>query len=154
MKLQEKKYSCAAASIRAALYSLGHNVSESAVRTVSGTDKSGTDEIGILKAIRRYGHTAREYQFHSYKEAWEWLKQALHMGRPVLMCSDNWNHWVTAIGRYGAKVWIFDPDSTTKKRRNRYSGLELYSKNNWMRRWKKYNRSQKKYTYYAICITS
>ncbi|MDP2683719.1 MAG: cysteine peptidase family C39 domain-containing protein [bacterium] len=154
MKLQEEKYSCLPAALRAALYSLGHKVSEFTIRKIAGTTEEGTDEQGAIKAIKYYGHTAKEFESTSYKEAWAWLRSCLENGRPVLMCSDKWNHWVTGTAIFGAKTWIFDPDSTTPSRKNRYSGLELYSKRKWMRRWRYCPKDSNKCIYYAICITT
>lgn len=156
MKLQERKYSCGAAAVRAALYTLGHKkLSEAAIRKRSGTTPEGTDEEGIIKAIESYGHRAKEYEFSSAKEAWNWLKGTLGHGRPVLICSDEWRHWIAALGRLGGKIWIFDPDSTTPPRRRRYSGLELMSETELSSRWGNPIEGQEnRFAYYAICVTT
>lgn len=151
MKLQERKFSCGPAAIRAALYVLGHNLSEVALRKRAGTTSEGTDEKGVMRAIRCYGHRPREYQAESRKVAWGWLKSVLGRGKPTLLCVDQWDHWVAAVGRLGGKVLVFDPDSSSG-RRKKYSGLEVYTEQELGARWC-YYEDNGKHIYYAISIT-
>ena len=155
MKLQERKYSCGAANVRCALYVLGHKrLSEATIRKKCGTTPDGTDEFDILRGIKAYGHRARECKFSSGKEAWHWLRATLGRGKVVLMCTDNEGHWVTAVGRLGGRIWIYDPDSTTPPRQRRYSTLELVSKEELTSRWGNPIEGQaSKFVYYAICVT-
>lgn len=126
MELQERLYSCGPAAVRAILYILGHNATEAAIRKRSGTTPEGTDEKGIIRAIHHYGHKTKEYQSETRKVSWGWLKTELGRGHPVLLCANNWGHWLAAVGLLGGKVIIFDPDSSPGKKR-RYSGISLFT---------------------------
>lgn len=153
MELQQLKFSCGPSAARAALYVLGHNVTEAKLRKLSGTTPDGTDERGIRRAIYHYGHNTKEYQSESMKKSWSWLKSTLGRGRPVLLCVDSWNHWIAAVGRLGGKVIVFDPDPAPSKRR-RYSGLKVYNEHELGLRWQSVDSETGKSSYYAIVITT
>jgi len=153
VKLQERKFSCGPAAVRAALYVFGHNnISEATLRRMAGTTSEGTDERGFMRAIRSYGHKPKEYQAESRKAAWAWLKGTLGRGKPVLLCVDQWDHWVTAVGRLGGKVLVFDPDASPG-RRKRYSGLEVYTELELAQRWIYEDEDTGHHVYYAVSIT-
>jgi ABC-type bacteriocin/lantibiotic exporter with double-glycine peptidase domain len=150
VELQERKFSCGPAACRAALYVLGHNVTEAALRKYAGTTPEGTDEKGIMRAINHYGHRTKEFQAESLKHSWSWLKKALGQGKPVLLCVDQWDHWIAAVGRLGGKIIIFDPDSS--QGRKKYSGLKVYNEHDLGKRWK-FTETTGSSSYYAISIT-
>lgn len=149
MELQERLYSCGPAAVRSALYVLGHKTSEAAIRRQAGTTPDGTDERGIIRAIHHYGHKTREHHTEAIKVAWDWLKTELRRGRPVLLCVDKWDHWVSAIGTLGSKVLIFDPDSSMGQKR-KYSGIKLYSEHELGSRWKYMGEGRG--CYYSISV--
>lgn len=151
MELQQRKFSCGPSSVRAALYVLGHTVTEAALRRWAGTTAEGTDERGMLRAIAHYGHRGKEYQAESGKRSWDWLRASLGRGRPALLCVDQWNHWVTVVGRLGAELLVFDPDSSDG-RRKKYSGLMVYSKQDLLTRWIYTDEETNKQTYYGISV--
>lgn len=153
MELQQRLFSCGPSAVRAALYVLGHNVTEASLRKWAGTTPDGTDESGMMRAIKHYGHTTKEYQEESRKRAWGWLKQTLGRGRPVLLCVDGWDHWIAAVGRLGGRVIIFDPDSNPA-RRKKYSGLAVYNEQELGYRWGNLNEETGRSNYYAISITA
>ena len=150
MRLQERKYSCGPAALRAALYVLGHNVTEAALRRRAGTTPEGTDERGIRRAVHHYGHTTREHYFNSSRKAWGWLKRTLATGRPVLICSDSWEHWMAVVGVFGGKVLVFDPYKPAGGRQ-KYSGLKVYNEADLTSRWV-YLEEEDGNIYYSISI--
>lgn len=111
MKRQKSPWSCGAAVVRNALRVFSIRVSETEVRKCAGTSKKmGTNEQGIISAIRNWGFKATEHRFDSKAEAWDWLHQTLQEGHPVILAVENWEHWVTAIGSLGPTgVAVFDP---------------------------------------------
>lgn len=152
MELQQRKFSCGPAAARAVLYVLGHHkVTEAALRRWAGTTPDGTDERGMLRAISHYGHKGKEYQAESGKKSWAWLKNILGRGKPVLLCVDEWDHWVAAVGRLGGKVLIFDPDSSGG-RRKKYSGLVVYDEKDLLGRWAYHDPETNKNAYYGISV--
>jgi ABC-type bacteriocin/lantibiotic exporter with double-glycine peptidase domain len=153
VKLQERGYSCGPAALRAALYVLGHNLTESALRRRAGTTTWGTDEKGIVRAVNYYGHGSREYNSESIKRSWSWLKNTVGRGKPVLLCVDGWSHWVAVVGKLGGKLLVFDPDSTGG-RRKRYSGLEVFNEHDLGTRWRYDDEETGRSNYYAIAVIS
>lgn len=152
MELQQRKYSCGPAAVRAALYVLGHKVTEAALRKWAGTTSEGTDERGILRAVHHYDHVGKEYQSESGKRSWDWLRDSIARGKPVLLCVDQWDHWVAVVGRLGTRVLLFDPDSTGR-RRKKYSGLELYTESELRARWGYHDNNGRKGIYYGISVS-
>lgn len=150
MEFQERNYTCGPAAVRAALYFLGHNVQEATVRKwAKTTPKDGTDEKGILRALNHYGHKGVEYQSPASRKSFQWLKENISKGHPVLLCVDSWNHWVSAVGLFGSEVIIFDPNKPAGKQR-KYSGLKTYKRQDLLARWGCYD--EKKIQYYGISV--
>ena len=110
MKRQKSPWSCGAAVVRNALRVFKCRVSENEIRGIAGTTKQfGTSEKGILSAIRAYGFKAVEHHIDDKEEAWEWLHETLVEGKPVILCVENWEHWVVAIGSCGnTGIAVFD----------------------------------------------
>lgn len=151
MELQEKKFSCGPSALRAALYMMGRTVTEAALRKWAGTTPDGTDERGMLRALSHYGVRGKEHQLESAKESWKWLRRKLSRGRPVILCVDSWQHWLTVVGTIGGKVLVFDPDSTGN-RRKKYSGLRLYTETELAARWAYSDEETKRNVYYGIVV--
>jgi len=151
VELQQRKYSCGPAAVRAALYVLGHRVTEAALRKWASTTSEGTDERGILRAIHHYGHVGREYQTKLGRRSWLWIRSSIGRGRPVLLCVDQWDHWVAAVGRFGNQILVFDPDSSGG-RKKKYSGLEVYTEVELLNRWEYYEYETGNGIYYGISV--
>ncbi|OGH89742.1 MAG: hypothetical protein A2469_02540 [Candidatus Magasanikbacteria bacterium RIFOXYC2_FULL_40_16] len=134
-ELQKKNYSCGPATIRFDLYMSGIEVSESSIRKLAKTTKKGTNAKGIIRALKRFGKKTKKIQVFSPTQAWRRLLSCLNKGKTVFLCCDDENHWVLAVGGFAGKIWVFDPDSTSRKSRRRYCALELYSKKALIRRW-------------------
>lgn len=98
---------------------------------------SGTDQNGILTAIRYFGTerriVAKEYESDDKNAAWEWLSGSLYHGRCVILCVDSWRHWVLAYGTSGDRVTIFDPGNAASNQAE--NGVHSLKKTNLMRRW-------------------
>ena len=153
MQFQERLFSCGPAAVRAALYVLGHNnISEATLRRRAGTTPEGTNEQGLMRAIRSFNHKPKEYQSESRRASWSWLKTCLSKGKPVLLCVDQWDHWVAAVGTLGGKVLIFDP-GIPPGRRKKYSGLEIYNEQELHPRWGYEDEDTDKTIFYGVSIT-
>ena len=76
----------------------------------------------------------------------------LSRGRPVLLCVDQWDHWVAAVGNLGGKVLIFDPDSSPG-RRKKYSGLVPCTEPELWIRWMYEDEDTDGCIYYGVSIT-
>lgn len=154
MERQERRFSCGPSALRAALYVLGHTVTEAALRRRAGTTKEGTDERGMMRAIAHYDHRGREYQVESGRKAWNWLRSTLGRGRPAILCTDNWDHWMAVVGRLGGRLLVFDPEKPNNgsTRRRQYSGLEIYTEIDLLARWAYVDEDTNKKYYYAISV--
>lgn len=157
MELQERAYSCGPAALRSALYMMGHKVREATIRKVAGTvtrgKNQGTDEQGLIKAIEHYGHNAEEFQCKNGHTSWVSLLRSLKKGHPVLLCIYNWDHWVAAIGTFGKRIIVFDPEPTwTTAKHKKYTGLQILSEDELCNRWRYYEKSNDKYYHYGIII--
>ena len=65
-----------------------------------------------MKALREWGFRAVEHHIDSKVEAWDWLHETLLEGKPVILCVENWEHWVVAFGSLGhLGVAIFDSNN-------------------------------------------
>lgn len=103
---------------------------------------SGTDEKGILNAIRHFGNgsfSASGYNSGSRDAAWQWLHGTLIHGRVAILCINQWRHWVLAMGVGAEGVIIFDPYPSKKNKSE--NGTFALGKTDLMRMW--WNGSKK-----------
>ena len=150
MRYQEKVYSCGAGAIVNALRALGVKVQERRVRPIASTTTDGTDELGVMAALRGLGHSSSEFRGTSRNHAWRWLHGALIQGSAVIMTVDLWQHWVTCVGLLGDKVILIDTART--KNNIRENGIHVLSKDRLMARWRS-SYKNKDNIYQAICVS-
>lgn len=79
------------------------------LRALVGTTDDGSDEHDIIRALLAYGCGVDEHRGTSALAAREWLTVSITAGRPVLLCVDRWQHWVTVTGALGAQFNLYDP---------------------------------------------
>ena len=113
MKRQAKSYWCGVASIANALEVLGIKRSQREIeRLCHVSPAAGTDEVEMKRALLAQGVKVDEY--HTVPpvpgEACSWLYSHLERRGPAILCVDDDEHWVTAIGFCAREtVLIFDP---------------------------------------------
>lgn len=152
MERQERGYSCGPAAIRAALYMLGRKVTEAKIRKVAGTTTGGSDEKDMVRAIHYYGHKVTVIDCHSKKEAWAKIKYQISKGRPIILCVNGWNHWITVIGTFGKKIILFDPYKEPGKQKS-YSGLKAMNEKEILDMWGYKNEKDKiPLSFYGLVI--
>jgi ABC-type bacteriocin/lantibiotic exporter with double-glycine peptidase domain len=83
------------------------------LRDLVGTTGEGSDEHDIMRALLAYGFGVDEHAGDSPLAARDWLLDSIAAERPVLLCVDRWDHWVTALGACGRQVVIYDPARDT-----------------------------------------
>ena len=98
MKFQTKPWKCGPACVRNTLRAFGIKQSEDYITSVCGTTKNGTDEHGIMAALKDHGLHVTEYTSSSKKHAWNWLHGTLLHGEAVILCVQAWEHWVVCVG--------------------------------------------------------
>jgi ABC-type bacteriocin/lantibiotic exporter with double-glycine peptidase domain len=151
VRFQSENYNCGAASLVNALLSLGLRVDEPEAERLCRTDESGTDEYGIARALKILGYTYEELDCRSLKESWTWLVNQLELGRPVIVCVDNFSHWATVIGMLGHERVVYcDPQKTAENKRE--NGVRLMTMRAMGRRWGKSCGRGVKRRFYGIAV--
>jgi len=150
MKYQRSSWSCGAAAVVNAIRVFGTKVSEYKVRGLAGTTKEGTDEVGIMNAVRALGFTAAPYTSDSSNNAFQWISGQLIHGSPVILCLDAWLHWAVAVGYLGDRVVVIDSSNFSINKKE--NGVHIFTKNQLMRRWKNSRKSVTEDRLYAIVV--
>lgn len=108
--MQDSAANCGPASVSNALQALGIIRTQAECETLCKTNATdGTTGKNIakgLKALGCHGHPIREKRADV---ALAFLMSALGKGRPVILCVDDWEHWVAAVGLLGQRVLVCDP---------------------------------------------
>jgi hypothetical protein len=106
---QPTAWTCGPFALKHALLAHGVFAREDDLGRLAGTSEAvGTDEHGLGRAARAHGATLlvrRETAIDPARRALEgWLSQSI----PVLLCLDQWDHWVTAVTADRDHVVLFD----------------------------------------------
>lgn len=85
-----------------------------AIRSLGpGECQQGTDEQGILKAISEITQediVPSEVSFNDFIKARDWLFSCSVVGAAVILCVDEWDHWITFVGLSGDRILIYDSE--------------------------------------------
>lgn len=130
---QDRKYSCGAACLRNALLLLGNPKKETSVRHACRSNHLGTSEFNLRQAADRFGYRLDEFaEFDKQKggASYRWLLSRLRENTPVLLCVDDFSHWVLAIGVLDRKIAIADPAADA-----RADPFGLYTRGGLIKRW-------------------
>lgn len=106
---QPNLWQCGPFALKHALIALGLPHDEGEITHIAGTRWwQGTDEIQLGRAARRFGCTLhlvrRRDPLRARRELLLWLKRGL----PVLLCVDQWSHWITVVKAEAGKYIILD----------------------------------------------
>jgi len=130
---QTKAYSCGAACLRNALFILGNKKKERAVRHSARTDHRGTSEESLKQTAEKFGYSFEEFVCFEKEKggaAHKWVISELMRFRPVLLCVDDFSHWVLAIGIMDRKIAIADPAIHDQRQ-----PFGLYTRGGLLKRW-------------------
>ena len=106
---QLKPHYCAPASVQIGLQAYGINYSQDHIAKVLGTTLEGTDEIDVLQGLPKLGCKGKPAHFSLASHALAWLEDELRWS-PVLLCVEDWGHWVCAVGLAAGGYLVIDPD--------------------------------------------
>lgn len=121
MKRQQKTWWCSAAALQNAFRFYGHKISQTEIAELIGlgyTENTMLDDPaeGLKRAILHLGYSFDELSTSVRNDAVYWLNNTMLMprnGHPVLLCVDDWSHWVTLLGAAGCQGYsrwsLFDP---------------------------------------------
>jgi hypothetical protein len=130
---QNKSYSCGAACLRNALLILGTRKKERAVRHAARTNHKGTSEASLRQAAERFGYRLEEnavFEKEKGIQAYRWLVRELKQSRPVILCVDDFTHWVLAIGIIERRIALADPAVHDQTKH-----FGLYTRGGLLKRW-------------------
>ncbi len=105
---QRTAYECGPFALKHALLTLGVFSEEHLIGHTAGTTSGGTDERQLAVAARRLGFDLPVVRRHTPADAHSGLCDALSAGNPVLLCIDQWEHWVAVSGRQGTRFVMLD----------------------------------------------
>ncbi len=106
---QPNNWQCGPFALKHALIMLGKIVNEKELSRIAGTHWwSGTDEIKLGRAAKKYGAQLKFIRRKHALNAKRELLLSLKRGHPALLCVDNWNHWVTVVGAERGKFIYVD----------------------------------------------
>lgn len=150
MRLQSSQASCGPASLRNALLCHGIVRSEQELETLAGcTAADGTNPRGLLRALSSISQEHPEISPGTISEsrpdvALLKLVAALTAHHVVILCVDDFSHWVLAFGLLGggakATIHVADPADSEM--------VEHFSPDMLLRRWAGPARKP----YYAIVV--
>jgi len=106
---QPNSWQCGPFALKHALLVYGRVAHEDALASLAGSNESiGTDELGLRRALEAYGGTLRIVRRRTRHGARQELHRWLRQGIPVLLCVDQWDHWITAVADLHHQVALFD----------------------------------------------
>lgn len=118
MRHQRKNYWCGVAAIANALEVLGiRRTQREVAKLCHVTPEAGTSEVEMKRALLANGVAVDEWSEKDEHTSRCWLFEHIRYLGPVVLCVDQDEHWVTAIGWCAGRVVLFDP--------SRNSGVEV-----------------------------
>jgi hypothetical protein len=106
---QPNSWQCGPFALKHALLALGIFAHEDELTRLAGsTEVRGTNERQLGRAARLFGARLLMERRKDPGAAQASLQARLAHGHPVLLCIDQWEHWVTAVAADGREVVIFD----------------------------------------------
>jgi hypothetical protein len=105
---QPNAWQCGPFALKHALLSLGVVAQEGALTRAAGASEEGADERDLGRAAERYRCGLGLERLHDAAAARRAL--ATHLGdrTPVLLCVDQWSHWITAAAMEHDVVVLLD----------------------------------------------
>ncbi|HCA78215.1 MAG TPA: hypothetical protein DEP53_00625 [Bacteroidetes bacterium] len=106
---QPNLWQCGPFALKHALVMLGIPADENELAAIAGTRWwAGTDEFQLAKAARRFNCDLTLIRRYDPEVARRELVSYLGRGIPVLLCVQEWSHWVTAVKMEQGKFIILD----------------------------------------------
>jgi hypothetical protein len=99
---QPNTWQCGPFALKHALAIVGRFVDERTITRAAHTTRGGTDERMLRRAAKRFNVKLIEIKRFNEDTAYNALTKYLEMGLPVLICINQWAHWVTIVG-YNAR---------------------------------------------------
>jgi hypothetical protein len=106
---QPNDWSCGPVALEHALLTIGQMVDPDRLAKLADTDWwSGTDELGLARAAARYQCDLELVRARHPEKARSQLTSYLRAGCPVLLCVDDWGHWIAVLRRQNNSFVVVD----------------------------------------------
>ena len=106
---QPNLWQCGPFALKHALVALGILKDERDISRVAGTHWwHGTDEIQLGRAARKYGCDLLLVRRYDADRARRALAAYLKRGVPVLLCVEEWSHWLTVVKYDSSRFILLD----------------------------------------------
>ena len=105
---QPNTWECGPFALAYALLALGIFEDQRRLSRIAGTNRDGTDEVELGRAAKAAGCELLVVRHHNAEDARRDLENHLDRDVPVLLCVNNWHHWITAVHRDGDRIVAFD----------------------------------------------
>jgi hypothetical protein len=106
---QPNSWQCGPFALKHGLLGLGVFAHEDRLARLAGSNEArGTDERQLARAARRYQADLPVARRGTAAGARAEIEAWVRRGIPVLLCLDQWDHWVTAVAADAGHVVLFD----------------------------------------------
>lgn len=106
---QPNEWTCGPFALKHALLALGRMVDVDALASTARTHWwSGTNEIQLARAARAVECDLVLDRRGDEEQARKALVKQLREGSPVLLCVEQWSHWITVVRTEGSKFVVVD----------------------------------------------
>jgi hypothetical protein len=106
---QPNDWTCGPFALKHALIAIGRLVEEKKIAAIARTHWwSGTDEIKLARAARAFDCELLFERTRDAKKARRLLGEYLRRRTPVLMCVDDWSHWITVVRQEASRYVVID----------------------------------------------
>ena len=106
---QPNLWQCGPFALKHALMALGIFADEGAITHLAATRSNyGTDDIQLKRAARHFDCDVPMIRTHDPEVARVELVKFLRRGIPVLLCINDWNHWVTVVKSQNGRFILLD----------------------------------------------
>ncbi|MCB9561405.1 MAG: hypothetical protein H6708_13445 [Kofleriaceae bacterium] len=108
---QPNNWTCGPFALKHALVALGHGVDAKDIQlTAKSTWGAGTDEIQLARAARSFDCDLMLERRRDPDEARKLLVKYLREQTPVLLCVDQWSHWITVVRHADRRFVVIDSE--------------------------------------------
>lgn len=151
-QFQKKPWWCGIAAVQTALRVLQVRTTQQGIASrVHVNPVDGTSEEEMKRALLSYGTAVDEWETDEEHQAHAWLVEHLDCYGPAILCVDEWEHWVTAIGRCGDMFVIFDSAKTEENMAS--LGIRFYSWIGLRTRWRLPRTTNGEPIFYALGVS-
>jgi len=135
LRLQKNSYSCGVIAIMNAAKCFRRNLSENVVKKFTmTTKKDGTGDLGITTALKEFKFEYEIVDTTDWNVANDFAMNSLCFGFPVIVCSNNMQHWMVIGGLIGNNFIVFD--SSNSKRNKKEHGVRIIESKRLKKVWK------------------